>query len=328
MPQDIMSSLKIDLGLCNFHNGKINPCIYHLNRCDSEIFKLCDNSGQKSGPDVRQITHKRTQDILKLSQMLKDENDPAGGWFLVQEQREWISKRLDLKFNQLKDKDKRIKILIAGVAGYPHFYSFIQILIESAKRIQIDLKNIYVDVVDKCIFPLLQIASIENNIRFDNLNDATYKAFDTKFRIRENNFKFLKSIKNDVKEMNIRIFLRDLRQLEDQEEMGFYDIISEHFLTSMFGKIPPIILKTRKSYSKMLNTGGSLLVATGVPHNDFIPMFEEIHSKVNLLPVNESITTVWDPYGMNRADFQAIIENPEGKIIAALDNCLIEFVKK
>ncbi|WP_299116511.1 hypothetical protein [uncultured Winogradskyella sp.] len=329
MPKPIMHSLRHSLGLCSFINGKIHPCDYHKKKWNSSIHKLSDSSGLNNVDDSNHQIHFVTPDIIKLSKLFNSSKDPAGGWYLVQEQRMWLEEELVSIFSNYLNSKTNCRILVAGVASYVHFYTFLKIVISAADISKLSLTKLEIDVVDKCIYPLNQIAAIESNLRNKHkfLFRNSFSVFNEKIKIPRDNLKFLKKIRNDVRKINIRLFLRDLRQLEDIHALGKYSIITEHFLTSMLYKQEGLIKKTRESYKNLIDRNGSLLIATGVPNNDFFLKFIDLHENNGFKLVEKKTKWVWDPYGHAREQLETLLFNPKSNFTTLVDNALLRFDK-
>ncbi|MBO6517413.1 MAG: class I SAM-dependent methyltransferase [Bacteroidia bacterium] len=322
-----MQNLTRGLKLCRFENGKVIPCEYHENRSTATIHKLSDGSGEQRVKESRQVIHRRTPDIIRLSHLFNKKADPAGSWYLVQEQREWLHNQLVDVLTSYLAKDEECFLLEAGVASYVHHYTFMDIVIEACGESGFPLNKLHVDIVDKCITPLYQIASIERSLRHKLFLGKHYRIFDRKFRMSSQHQTFLKKRKEKLKQINVKLFLRDLRQLEDIQELGSYDVITEHFLTSMIGKQRESMDKVRESYSRLLKKGGVLLSATGVRDQEFWNNFLSIHIQHGLRPELKTKTDVWDPYGIERGTIVAIGHNPDSSLVAAQDNTMIRFTR-
>ncbi|MGV6831156.1 MAG: hypothetical protein ACWA5P_06305 [bacterium] len=327
MARTIMHELRSDLELCKFCNGKIEPCNYHKKKVNSTILKLNNKSG-KIIPNSSHQIHEITEDIKELSRLMANDNDPAGGWYLVEEQRNWLFNRFCKILPEIELNNSRCRILVAGIASYVHFYTFLNIIINAANNTKFNLDNIDIDVIDKCIYPLHQIAYIENRIRHRLFLKPYLRIFDQKVKIPRKNLAYLKKLRSSLRRLNVRIFLRDLRQLEDIKDLNTYSIITEHYLTTFLYKEKGLMEMTRQAYHKLLDSSGSLLVCSGIPNNQFFKEFVELHENLNLELNSESIEHVWDPYGMDRHVISSIHKNNISELVAPLENCMFEFIKK
>lgn len=325
MPQNIMSDLVDKFGICYFKNGQIEACKYHKDRYDSSIFALSDTLANRDNSDEHQVIYNRTPDLLELSNLFCSSKPPAGGWYLVKEQREWLTSKIITKLKILKTTNNCCNILVSGTASYVHFFTFLKIVTNAAKEADFDLSNITVDIIDKCTFPLQQIVAIHHMLKTRFKIKKSVDVMNFSIKLSKKHIKFFKENKRDFKKITIRLFTGEL----EKNECTFvkYDLITEHFLTSMFYKNLQIVKSIRKKYKERIKKGGSILVATGVSSKSFLNDFIEIHESFNLL-LKDEIEFVWDPYGIDEEQLLALQHDKEANIIAAKDNALIEFVSK
>jgi len=322
----MQDSLNNKFGCCGFVNGKYTPCDYHLSKVNNSVFKLSDSSSNISFGESNQITHTPTPNMIKMSELFNNPGrEPAGGWYLVQEQREWLESRLRKIF--VSEINKEIYLLVAGVASYVHFYTFIKIVLDISKEVDFPLKKLYVDVIDKCIFPLDQIASIERVIRIKKKRiPKSIKIHGMKVGIHIDKRILIDSICSDLRLINVRLMQRDLKYVDDFDKRGSYSIVCEHFLTSLFRKLPELVNATRTTYKELLKEGGNLIIATGIKDTDYDSKLKSLHIRNGFKLIDEK--KVWDPYGMDYEYIKSIASDRESKISVAQDNRLMHYIKR
>ena len=322
MTAKFQDNLNQDYGVCRFSNGRISPCGYHSNKGSNTIFGLFDYDLEDFPNQVRL---KNNKDIKKLSTLFNSSRPPAGGWYLVGEQRDWLRKQVNICFNSIVPKDE-CRILVAGIASIYHHYSYAWILHEAAKESKINHQQIALDIVDKCVYPLIQIGAVESQLNTNKALKRRQKVFQHEFYIGKKEIEFIRKLRPFVKAVNTQLYLRDLRLLDDLEEQRNYDIITEHFLSSLLMRNTDHINSTRATYANMLKTGGKLLVASGIEDKEYRNEFIRIHREKGL--VLEDSTKTWDPYGMDQDQIKALAFNNQATIDALKDNELFVFVRK
>lgn len=335
---DIMQNLKSGFSRCTFSDGRLRPCNYHENRSGSLIFTTNDMGGCKpiklSADKVYMSKLVKSPHIVDMLQKLSSGINLAGSWWMIKEQREWLHRHLVDIFTEKSGES--CHLLVSGVAGYAHFYSYLRVIFDAAQEAAFNIENIYVDVVDACITPILEIANIEQSIRkIGGLTEficlkKEYDILGFKFGISVDNKRFIKTMIPNIRKCHIRALHCDILHIGDyrMEMLNRYDVITEHFLLSMIENERHLIDNIRKSYASMLREGGHLLMAGGFSNSDFIRELIEIHSRHNLVMEGDDNVAVWDPYGLSASVIQDIINKNTTTHTLTLDNCLIDFTKK
>jgi len=320
-----MFYLKDEWTSCSFENGRLIPCEYHKNRCNTKIFKLSDNSGEYDGIS-NQVVHKRTDDIIELSRLFNREKDPTGGWFLVQEHREWLELRFKEKFKKMNGK--KCKILIAGVASYIHFYTNLRIIFSAATEVQFPIENLIIHVIDKCIFPIYQISELDNILRNKLFVSKQISIFGYKLKISRETRYFLKEMKSQVKKINLKLYIADLQTSIPEDFSEKYDVITEHFLTSMQKNNLQSMSKIRKLYKNILSKEALLLASSKIKDDKYLSSYVKIHAKNGLTIKNDKTVRAWDPYSLNIEELKFIEYNEDAKLVAPLIDYLFTFTKQ
>lgn len=329
---DIMQNLKHGFDTCRFVNGRLEPCPYHRNRADTLIFGILDGGGCETAPLYGNVHHcklSRTGDVKRLLDMLASDGHVTGGWWLVAEQREWLRRRLAGIFAARLNRPCRI--MVSGVAGYAHFYSYMHIVLDAARDAGYDPSGLSVDVVDSCITPLLEIACIENSIRFGGSWPVSgirsgYDIMGFRLNLPAVNRRFVKEIMPDIRKCSISVIHNDILDLHEQrgEMNASYDVITEHFLLSMMESVLPLVDRSRAAYSRLLHAGGHLLMACGFSDMGFVENMLKIHSEHGLVADDTDMVKVWDPFGISRSELQQMVNDDDPPSVA-LDNCMIDF---
>lgn len=304
---DTMELLKEGYNKCYFNNGQLEPCDYHKSRAESEIKCIADGGGcntegiENSNIWIGNING--SDDLKEILKSISVGENIAGGWWLIAEQRIWLKNRLSAIFQSYNTTSDHKYLLVSGVAGYAHFYSYLRIVIEAAKEAHFNLKRLNIDIVDSCITPILEIAHIEQSIRkkrfwFDRSVKRSYDILGYRLNLSCNNIKFINAMLKDIKSVNIRTFHCNILHLGDYCEImkKNYDIITEHFLISMMQNNKDLI---------------------------------DIHKRHGFVDITEETVKVWDPFGIKRNVIVSIvneleIDNKDHQLIEQ-DNVLIHF---
>lgn len=306
-------------------DGRLDVCQYHRDRCNCRIIGITDGGGADTvslDKDCSQMQLRHTPQIEMLFKRMASGKSVAGGWYLVQQQRVWLENHVTAILRDKQDADCRI--MVAGIAGYAHFFSYMKILIDAAHRAQFDVAKLHIDVVDQCPTPLYEIMGLLNDRRLLRrwipqpipLNGITIKS-------SLNNQRFIRAFDDDLFQCHIRPICASVDDLP--ENCGKYDIITEHFLTSMMEKAIPQINASRASYAKVMNKSGHLLMASGFPKKAFIDELLQLHSQHGFTCKKSDIQKVWDPYGLSQGTLITILSNPHETYYVPLDNILADF---
>lgn len=309
-------------------------CGYHLNRCNCSIMGITDGGGAPSFPQNRNLNQAKcviTPQIKDLFKKMEGNFQVAGGWYLVQQQREWLQTHVESIMK--KRKGKSLNVLVAGVAGYAHFFSYMKVLFDAAKNVGFPYANIYVDVADRCLTPLLEIQSFLDQIK----QKRRVLPYSTSFgplslHFNYTNWLFIRRMQDAINQCKIYPD-KCLSFLDNAPESlrEKYDLVTEHFLTSMVEKQLDDIKKIRQFYKVVVAPGGHLLVASGCPNENFYNQFLNIHRQADFEVVHSSETKVWDPFGLSREHIHLLLKLPKehlDKAFVPLENVMCEFVKK
>lgn len=322
-----MSSLQKEINIkkkgdCLLADEKLIPCGYHLDRIGNSAYKIDENISKKV--DFESGTILATEEFKRFSQQfLSNNKPPAGGWYLVKEQRDWLKNALrEIIEEKISDT---IRILEAGAASYIHHFSYLTILKELITEIGGHL-NLEIMVVDRCIFPLLTI---------DAINRDTFRDLKSRPILQIKNYEVeldkeimiiieKEDLLNDNRiSVNTRQF--DLTEKEKAGYLGRFDIITEHHLTAVIENFDSLN-EIRKTYSEILATDGYLLCACGITRSKSEQVFEKfrlMHEEKGLRLIAEE--RVWDPYGMPREKILSLLSH--SSINTVFDNTLFKFKK-
>lgn len=331
---DIMQNLKSGYHKCEIVDRKLVPCGYHNDRKNAEIYGVCDDGGCASVKMVdsrHSSTLSRSAHINHLLKELSYDGNIAGGWWLIKEQREWLKAHLQSALKQIQGD---CHILVAGVAGYAHFYSYLRIVFDAANSVDFDISRLYIDVIDSCIFPLLAITEIEKSVRatpkwcFLSSLQKTYNVMGEAVTLSKHNRDFIKKMAPDICKCHIRTLHGSIMQMAKKFDNIHkkYDIITEHFLLSMIENVDKLIDESRANYQQVMKSGAHLLMACGFDSMNFVNRLVEIHHKYKMVTIYDEIVKVWDPFGLTRSELQDILNDLYAEPRIRLDNCLIDFI--
>lgn len=331
----LMFSLRGDFTHCEWRDESLHVCGYHADRCNNSIVGLEPLTVSRPGDDdVRSgailklydeanqvVIREKTEGVVKTLKGMAGNDHIAGGWYLVGEQREWLSSRFEDFFD---NRSEPCNILVAGVAGYAHFFSYLKTVFKAAEKKAYPVNLINIDVIDLCDTPLIEIKRLLENPEL-LLSPFRSRIGDIKMHPSVRNYVFIKKMWKQLKECKISFTCRSLTDFKLKEPV--YHMITEHFLTSMMEKNGDIIRKTRETYGRVLLPGGKLLVASGFPNKGYIETFLKIHSDCGFSFDRSKLEKVWDPFGMSRQQIRHIIrkEEDEEMTFILLDNLLAEF---
>ena len=311
----------------------VSACKYHLSRCNCTIMAIKDGGGAPAysiTDSINQAICIKTRDVRRLFRKMEGNFQVAGGWYLVAPQREWLQDRME-RIMQAKNGNQ-LRILVAGVAGYAHFFSYMNILFEAAQKVSFPLENLQVDVVDKCLAPLLEIKCFYDMVKQKKRVIPLFKDLGPmRMRFNLRNLWFIYRMKESLRKCKIKTFQATLEDEPGGNVYRHYDVITEHFLTSMVEKNEDAIVKIRAFYQAVMADGGHLLVASGFPNMAFYEKFKEIHQAAEFRVVTGSEKKVWDPFGLSRQTIHLLRKLPrkyKAKAFVPLDNILVDFVRE
>lgn len=305
---------------------KISPAGYHRDRALNTVYGISEKVSWRRR-NVGLI--EPTPLFLELAEMFKSNNpSPAGGWYLVREQREWLLEKLIFIFKKKHSEGKKkISILEAGVASFNHHFSYLLIIKQAIEEVTLKDLSINVTVTDKAFFPLFCIEKI-NPLTIDHLKTSkTLDVFGNKIQLYDEFIEFIS--KNDLlchPQIKVRTKQYDLTDSINTNQLGKFDIITEHFITSVLDNFE-IVKDIRASYSNLLFNEGYLLDATGITphlHGNRFDEFLDINEGNNLFQQPGRIN-VWDPYGMKVEDILKLLQKKT--VETPFDNGLFVFQK-
>lgn len=301
---------------------------YHRNRARN-VFAYIE-SDVLENPHEYRVKVRPTEDLRAVARLIqREDRHPAGGWYLVKEQRNWLHDQLIRAFDALAvpagapGSTGTVKVLEAGVASYVHHYTYLEILAralsESTGRFDVELV-----VSDVCRYPLLQVESL--NRCFEELAnlplwrrklqaglrlaspviDFSYNqegrlVTEQRVRVDPGLLRFVQGFWPLAKRIRTTQWHLDLANpAQIHGRQSSFDVITEHYLTSMSGKNMNVINKIRANYRTLLKKGGVLLCAAGLTeqksaedHRDFL----RAHTQNGFELVSQDL--IWDIYDLS-----------------------------
>lgn len=326
MSQKIQTKLNDSAHICSHDNGKNTPCGYHQSRVHCQFAAIKDDLLQTSQDSFHGFL-KEGPSTTQLAKWFSETNLPAGSWYLVKEQRMWLKQRLVERFNEHKSSQP-LQVMVAGVASYVHALGQLLLYLEALQESQSKI-NIVVTFVDRCDFPLKQIAGFLEAVKSKAFFRYKFKIGDEKFTCCKQLDKEIREKREQLKQIEVLYRFGDLSDASLFPSRQF-DVITEHFMTSLLYKKFDSIRPIRANYAYWLKNDGRLLSADGLrTDSELYQMFTELNRDLGLIVDAEQSVPVWDPYGLQQETFQNILEgNKQRRISVELDNTLSEFVKQ
>lgn len=279
---------------------------YHVDRAKCKIFKNEEN--------LFAANH-RLNNIAAFNKLIDDNHFPngkfnvAGDWYLLYEQREFLRETLAEIFKTY-DSGTTIKLCEVSTPSFIHHFTFVSILIEALKEAGNNL-NIELHVIEKYLFPLIQIGLVHNLIETtkgklfpqefkDNLGGCMIPDF----KMTQEFIDFIQS------DFDVDYYLSHIgkpiianHDLYDPAPNGIdiaFDILTEHFMMNHLTRntIGEEVATSnlRKNYKSIANKKMHLLCAVGdVSTYDFD--FFKFHKKIGFEQIDHR--HVWDIYDEN-----------------------------
>jgi len=307
---------------------QLSPAGYHRDRALNKIFCIEENVEKIDG---RKGSISPSPTFIKLAEMFQDNvPSPAGGWYLVKEQRDWLKNSIIKIARKKYEKDglKEINILEAGVASFNHHFSYLIILKEAILELDYPDIAFNVTVTDKAFYPLFCIDEINKTTFEAIVNQRFIKVFNNEVPINDAFIETMQTSKVlDFDRIRVRTKQYDLSDDQNTFQLGRFEIITEHFITSVIDNFQ-IVNQIRATYAKLLKEGGFLLDASGIAphvHGDRFDEFLDFHEDHGLMDYPGRMN-VWDPYGMRPTDILRLLKGET--IEAYFDNGLYIFRKE
>ena len=315
---------RLSIGDCSIEDGVLVPCGYHGNRAASSAVRF---DATESKPREQGVTRIEPTEDARLVASLwpKHEKDvvphpPAGGWFLVRTQRDWL--RRGLVDTVVKQGRKELRVLVSGVASHVHYYTYLLILQEGAD--ESGLKRIEVVVADQCRAPLDAIQEVArlgskglaeaDRLRFTGLEILLHPTFVEAL---------VPSGLLEDPRFHQSVVQADLREPSALSDIDPVDVVTEHFVSAVL-KNMELLEEFRRTYARVLRPAGRLLCAVGVApvaHPVEFESFLELNKRQGFHMVG--LQASWDPYGMGPEEIAPL---REGRAIEAqADNSLFVF---
>jgi len=303
---------------CLMQDSRLIPCDYHKERVCCPIYA----TQRRAVKNHRVARLPSTDDIKGLARLLYTRREPAGGWYLLREQRDWLGENL---FQILKDKQDgaTVNILEAGVAGYTHHYTYLSIIADVLQRLNNDLR-ISLTVVDRCAYPIMQIQAVDKLLASGRILPGEVRIDGASFSIDEHFTRVMNIKTRAFERIRTALSVEDLNDSDSMMQLGRFDIITEHFLPPVLESRSGEIAEIRDAYSKILVPGGRLLCASAiVSEHPFYSEYAKIHRDCGLENIKEASELVWNPFSIETELIEKFVKrkNPRG-FDAPLENIL------
>lgn len=299
------------LVLTGYHGDKVRSVVFGI----TEDVLLEENG---------QIFLRPCSDLKTLAKLFHSGNDPAGGWYLVREQREWLRQMLVMILGQ-KKANQTVRILEAGVASYVHHYTYLSVIADTLRDLKKDIR-ISLATVDVCAFPILQVAALEKELEQGLAQPKKVEILGIEFALAQDFIDFVNSHPRSFGSISTELWIKNMSNLSEMVELGCYDIITEHFLTSCIPENNSEIEDLRCVYGEIIRKGGYLLCAAGLRRDsEEYDRYVDLHSRNKLVLVDNEVS--WDPYGHTREDIVQFGSEQPHKIPTRRGNTLSLFQK-
>ncbi len=326
MSQKIQTKLNDSAHICQVSNHQLTPCGYHDSRVYCEFSGITDDL-LDSNSDRFHSFMPPSKGATELAKLFCANYPPAGSWYLVKEQRLWFKESLKQRLIA-HTADAPFQLLIAGVASYVHALGQLLICAQAQRELQLSFK-IQVTFSDRCSFPLEQIRAFLKAAEATPFFRYSFEVEDKKFKCPKALDKLVRDFHKELNDISVQYQLGDLTDssLFPNEQ---FDLVSEHFMTSLLYKNFEIIKPIRANYSAWLKSGGWLFSADGIrADSEVYTDFAALNADVGLVLDESSTTPVWDPYGLPQEVFQAILDSAGAKRYPVEnDNTMSGFVKQ
>lgn len=304
------------IGDCRLVEGTLIPCGYHGDRAHSRPLRL-ESAIARDRDDPTVGALRSGEDTRELARCLGDAAwPPAGGWYLVQEQRRWLRDQV-LAYAR-RGGGSRLRILEAGSASHVHHVTYLSVL-QQALDSAAGERTLEVITVDRCPMPVLAIEALRagGGGRVISLPGREVELHPELSRLLRRT-----GVLGDAR-ITGRLLNRDLTDVSWSDEVGECDLVTEHFISAVLGNFD-LLGDFRATYARLLKPGGWLLCACGLaPHTDRgeYDRFIELNSRHGL--ALREIRGTWDPYGMKREQIEVLLE--DRPLRTHLDNTLFRF---
>lgn len=305
--------------VCQMQNSKLIPCNYHKQRVNCPIYATQHRATRKNG---RVASLPSTHDIKELARLLSEHRQPAGGWYLLREQRDWLAKNL---FQILKDQNDgiTINILEAGVASYIHHYTYLSIIVDVLQKLNNGL-HISLTVVDRCAYPIMQIAAVDKLLASGFTPPDEVRIDGASFSIDEHFTRVMNTKTRSFERISMVLSVEALNNSNSMMQLGRFDIITEHFLPPVLQSESGEIAEIRDVYSKLLTPGGHLLSAsTIISEHPFYSEYAKIHRDCGLENIEAASELVWNPFSVGAELIEKFLKRePPREFDVPLENLL------
>lgn len=325
-----MAQLVVQTGEhCEKSGAAARVCGYHRDRaqCSFSGFFDTGDPDQCCEDGVFQVA--RTPDIRAFGSAYVRGKPPAGGWYLVQSQREWLTTQFTRLFAA---EPERPRLLISGCAGHVHFFGTLLIALAAMERA--GTQELEIVVADRCDYPLDQIEALMSALRAPGrglkrfLGRAELKTPQAAFPLDAALIK-ARPEREALERVTVKTVQTDITAL-DAATAGTFDIVTEHFLTSMADKKMPMIAAVRAAYARVLKPGGAVLSADGFERGSTrYREFLELCGEAGFTHDPAQTRFVWDPYGLPSRTLETFDSAPKSAAPLAVqrDNALSVFYR-
>lgn len=268
-----------NLVLCDYHESRKRAVIYrNLSEADIVPYSAYTSYLKPGGK------------VLSLIDQMNNGFIPSGSWGLMPSHRKWLFNAI----NGVKAEEDRIRILIVGIAGLPHFVDTVSLIMDSLDGTSL----LEITVIDICQGPLKMINDfLKNEYIESDREDSWY-------------YQEVHSYYKD-KKISVRCVNSDVFE-DDMIESNFYDIVLSHHFLSFYNEESDSRIKAYCAFiTKSIKKNGLLVSAQNIiPSENHILALQNLFSDEGLEPVN--MESSFDVYDFNKG---TLTNSSDGKFV-------------
>lgn len=263
---------------CKSRDGNLFLCNYHETRKRAIIYRELKESDIIPYSPYTSYLEPDGAILSLIGKMNNDSFIPAGSWGLMPSHRKWLTNAIE----SVDIKENKLKILIIGIAGLPHFVDTVSLIMDCLE----DIIEVDITVIDICPGPLKMIADFLNNEYIENdREDCDY------FRQVHS---YYDNKRLTVKYIESNVFYDTLI------ENNAYDVIlSHHFLSFYDMNVDDTIENYCAFVLRTIKKEGIIVSAQNIaPSEENILAFQNRLYAEGLIPVN--MESSFDIYDFNK----------------------------
>ena len=272
-----MESLSKQNFSCRQEKEQINLCAYHASRASAKIYRRLESSDiiDMSARTAFIVPNSETDKLLRK---MHSGFIPAGSWGLMPSHRNWLSDSL----RKFKVRDGEISIMLAGIAGLPHFIDTTDLILRATHNGDTNT-IISLTAIDCCCGPLNSIKNFLEKGQFEE---------------NEENTVLFKNVLNayESRRLKINLINTDILSSGDLGNLFFDVILSHHLASEYFINRDSRINRYAEVLSALLDKDGILVSAQNVePSESEIMEFQKIMLNSGLVPLDtRSVFDIYD----------------------------------